>query len=72
MYKTKNIGRSHGWYNHQYKGFSTQVLVVFVHEDNSETVVAQFYGMQAKIIAADFVERFNMKSVVNSCKFFEV
>lgn len=68
MYTTKNIGPSHAWYNHARNDF-TQVLVVFEHEDDRETVVAQFYGMQAKILAADFVERFNIKSLRNHCKF---
>jgi hypothetical protein len=61
MFKTKNIGVLHRWFHHEDKGRLTQVLVVETLGDNEpDIVIAQFYGPEAKILAANLVGRLNI------------
>jgi hypothetical protein len=57
MFKTENIGPDHDNFNHSFGSF-TQVLVIHVE---TNTVIAQFFGLQAKILANKFVANFNKR-----------
>lgn len=58
MLKTQNIGPGHPMFNKDVHPGFTQVLV---HNDDElqQTIVAQFYGVFAKRLAALFVQKFN-------------
>ena len=54
---TKNLGPEHSEFNKNYPGF-TQVQVI-KKLPKGDYVVAQFFGMTAKILAAKFISSFD-------------
>ena len=54
--KTQNIGPTHPDFNQKYPGF-TQVQIIASNGD----VVAQFFGISAKILAWDYISKKTVK-----------